>query len=151
MKAFRRIVHPTDFSRASERAFRTAVDLAARGRGRLLLLHVVAAPAVTLEDSYLTARTYLEMEKGVEREARVRLQKLRQRAAKAGVKARMAVERGIAAEQIVRVARRNRADVIVLGTHGRTGLRRVLVGSVAERVVSLATCPVLTVRATGVR
>jgi nucleotide-binding universal stress UspA family protein len=53
---------------------------------------------------------------------------------------------GLPAEEVLRTARRQRADLLVLGTHGRTGLRRALMGSVAERVVSRARCPVLTVR-----
>jgi len=53
---------------------------------------------------------------------------------------------GVPAEEVLRVARRQRADLLVLGTHGRTGLRRALMGSVAERIVSQARCPVLTVR-----
>ena len=53
---------------------------------------------------------------------------------------------GLPAEEVLRIARRQRADLLVLGTHGRTGLRRALMGSVAERIVSQARCPVLTVR-----
>ena len=56
------------------------------------------------------------------------------------------VDAGVAAEQIVRLARARRADLIVMGTHGRTGFTRALLGSVAARVVALAACPVLTVR-----
>jgi nucleotide-binding universal stress UspA family protein len=151
MREFRRILHPTDFSPASRRAFQTAVSLAKRGRGQLLLLHVVAPPAVVLEDSFMTARTYLDMEKAATREAQERLGTLRARAAKAGARVKTAVARGVAFEEIVRAARRSRADVIVIGTHGRTGLRRVLLGSVAERVVGRAACPVLSVRGDSVR
>jgi len=53
---------------------------------------------------------------------------------------------GVPAEEVLRVARRQRADLLVLGTHGRTGLRRALMGSVAERIVRQARCPLLTVR-----
>jgi nucleotide-binding universal stress UspA family protein len=53
----------------------------------------------------------------------------------------------VPAERIVRLAKTRRADVIVMGTHGRTGFRRAILGSVAARVVALATCPVLTVHA----
>jgi nucleotide-binding universal stress UspA family protein len=56
------------------------------------------------------------------------------------------VDGGIPAEEIVRTAEHDKADILVLGTHGRTGVMKVLLGSVASRVVATATCPVLTVR-----
>jgi nucleotide-binding universal stress UspA family protein len=64
----------------------------------------------------------------------------------AGVRATGLLLDGAPHDQIPRAARRNRADLIVIGTHGRTGLSKVLLGSVAERVIRSATCPVLTVR-----
>jgi nucleotide-binding universal stress UspA family protein len=70
------------------------------------------------------------------------------RAKRAGVRASgLLVETGMPHEQIVRVARRKRADMIAMGTHGRTGLTRLLLGSVAARVIATAKCPVLTVHA----
>ena len=68
-------------------------------------------------------------------------------ARKNGVRAKGLLLEGIPHDRIVRAARSTRADLIVLGTHGRTGLGRVFLGSVAARVVTLAPCPVLTVRA----
>ena len=68
---------------------------------------------------------------------------------KAGVKARSLLLEGAAADQIVRAARKHHADVIVMGTHGRSGLSRFLLGSVAQRVLPLAPCAVLTVRGRG--
>jgi nucleotide-binding universal stress UspA family protein len=63
-----------------------------------------------------------------------------------GVRAESLLLQGLPAEQIVRAARSKRADLVVLGTHGRSGLPRLVLGSVAERVIGLARCPVLTVR-----
>ena len=71
--------------------------------------------------------------------------------AAAGVTARARVETGVAWQEILRIAREDQADVIVMGTHGRTGVNRLLLGSVAERVVRQAPCPVLTVRAPETR
>jgi nucleotide-binding universal stress UspA family protein len=67
-------------------------------------------------------------------------------AKKRGVRARGLVGEGVPYEQIVRTARGKKADMIVMGTHGRTGMSRFFLGSVAGRVASLASCPVLTVR-----
>ncbi len=68
------------------------------------------------------------------------------KAKKAGVRAKTLLSDGMAHAQIVRAARSLRADMIVIGTHGRTGLAKLFLGSVAGRVVSTATCPVMTVR-----
>lgn len=140
------ILHPTDFSRPSAVAFRAAVDWARRTRADVVLAHVVAPPAFALEDSYLTPRTYGELAAAVRREAQHRLVALVRRARGAGVRARPLLLDGAPAEQIARAARRERASLIVIGTHGRTGLRRVLLGSVAARVIALASCPVLSLR-----
>jgi nucleotide-binding universal stress UspA family protein len=72
--------------------------------------------------------------------------RLRADAEKAGVRAVVDVRRGDPAEQIVRAARGGRADLLVVGTHGRRGMQKFLLGSVAERVLAAAPCPVLTVR-----
>ena len=146
MKLFRRILHPTDFSKASGLAFKTALELARQERAELRLVYVIAPPAVLLEDSFLTAKTWAEMTSAGRREAQRRLGPLLARAKKAHVRASAAVLEGVAFEEIVREARRRRADLIVVGTHGRTGIARFFLGSVAARVLALARCPVLTVR-----
>ena len=75
-----------------------------------------------------------------------RLARLLVRAKRAGVRAGADVREGLPADEILRAARRRRADLIVVGTHGRSGFARAVLGSVAARVVTLARCPVLTVR-----
>jgi nucleotide-binding universal stress UspA family protein len=78
--------------------------------------------------------------------ARRRLERLVRRARRAGVKATILLTSGPIADRIIAVARRTKADVIVLGTHGRTGLARAFVGRIAGRVVATASTPVLTIR-----
>ena len=146
MKRFRKILHPTDFSKASGAAFKKAVELARQERAALRLVHVLAPPAVLLEDSFMTAKTWAELTVAGRREAQRRLAPLLAKARKARVRASAAVLEGMVFEEIVREARRRRADLIVMGTHGRTGVARFFLGSVAARVLALARCPVLTVR-----
>ena len=146
MKLFRRLLHPTDFSKASGPALRKAVELARRQRAELRLVHVVMPPALFLEDSFMTAKTWRELTDASRRAARRRLAPLLARAKKARVKASAAVLEGIPFEEIVREAQRRRIDLVVVGTHGRTGVARFFLGSVAARVLALAPCPVLTVR-----
>jgi len=103
-------------------------------------------PAVFPEDSFMTAKTYQTLVAQGRRQAQRRLQPLLARARKARVRASAVALEGFASEEIVREARRRRADLIVMGTHGRTGVARFFIGSVATRVLATAGCPVLTVR-----
>jgi nucleotide-binding universal stress UspA family protein len=147
MARMRRIVHPTDFSPASAPAFREALELAKENRASLSVLHVLPTLPM-LPDAYIAAPAYEEMLTAQRRQADQQMQKVVKRAQAAGVKATgTVVDVGVAADQIVRFAKRQGADVIVMGTHGHGLLARVVLGSVAERVVSRASCPVLTVRA----
>jgi nucleotide-binding universal stress UspA family protein len=141
----RRILHATDFSPASRRAFATALDLARRSRAELLLAHAVAAPEPLLEDAYLSAESYRKILERGRQAAQRRLNALCRQAQQRGVRATALVLDGIAYQEIPRAAQRRRADLVVIGTHGRTGLQRFLVGSVARRVIGLTRCPVLTV------
>lgn len=146
MSRFRRILHATDFSTASAPAFAEALALARQERAELRLVHVMTPPAMFLEDSYLSARTFREMQSRARRAVEDRLARLLARARRAGVRGGADVREGLPAEEILRAARRRRADLIVVGTHGRSGFARAVLGSVAARVVTLARCPVLTVR-----
>ena len=144
--AIRRILHPTDFSPASRPAFRRAVELARALRGSLLVVHVMPPPPLVGE-GYITPATIAAILRSQRDAAERGLRTLVRRAHAASIRVsgRLAAS-GLTHEQIVRAARRQRADVIVMGTHGRTGLRRLMLGSVAARVISTAPCPVLTVR-----
>jgi nucleotide-binding universal stress UspA family protein len=147
MMAVRTILHATDFSAAGRPAFRTAVAWAGRQRARLHLVHVVTPPVVILEDSFLSAREWDRLESDALRAAHRRLSRLATQARDAGVATSATVVRSsVPFDAIARMARRLRADIIVVGTHGRTGLARLALGSVAERVMARARCPVLTVR-----
>jgi nucleotide-binding universal stress UspA family protein len=146
MKRIRRIVSATDFSSASNRALEMAVDLAKQNKGELLLVHVLVPSMSYPEDSYVDPAFYLDLEKSTRRTAQAALDKLTNKIKRAKVKVKGLLLKGTAHDQIVRAAKNRRADLIVIGTHGRTGLTKLLMGSVAGRIVSEASCPVLTVR-----
>jgi nucleotide-binding universal stress UspA family protein len=141
------ILHPTDFSTASRAALARAIAEARTGGAELLLVHVLSplTPFVG-GDEYMSPKTYTDMQRSMQAYAQKQLDKLVARAKAAGVRVRGLLLEGTTADAIVRTARSRRADVIVIGTHGRTGLGRLLMGSVAQRVVGTAPCPVLTVR-----
>ena len=146
MKGVRRLLHPTDFSRASGAAFLKAVALAKESRAELLLVHVLLPPTPFIGDGYVSPKTYQELEAAARRSAQRELAKVAARAQKAKARVKAVLVEGVPYDRIARVARSKRADLIVMGTHGRSGLSKFFLGSVAERVISLAPCPVLTVR-----
>jgi nucleotide-binding universal stress UspA family protein len=145
MKPVRRILFATDFSTASRRALDVAVAMAKSLKAKLVIVSVVA-PLVTVPNEYIDARTLDRISADAVAWSTQQLGRLRAKATKARVKASIVLREGDPAEQIVRTSRATKSDLIVVGTHGRHGLPKLLLGSVAQRVLSRATCPVLTVR-----
>jgi len=144
---FRRILHPSDFSRASRAAFKIAVATAKAHRARLLITHVLP-PLPIVPDVYLATRMHEGLVRAQRAHARAELAGLVAAARRAGVGARaLLLDFGVVHERIAHLARIQRTDLIIVGTHGRSGLAKITLGSVAERVVTTAPCPVLTVGA----
>jgi nucleotide-binding universal stress UspA family protein len=142
----RRILHPSDFSPASRAAFAKAAAMAKADRAELLLVHVLGFPTPVLGDGYVSPKIYDDLIRSMRAAGKKQLDRLVAKAKASGARASGLLLEGMPADAIVRVARSKRADLIVLGTHGRTGLARLFMGSVAERVVGAAPCPVMTVR-----
>ena len=140
---FKEILVPTDFSTGSRLAVDYALELARRLGGRVHLLHVVEDPNV----AGLFTEAYVDMaliRKERRCDARHRMNGLLGQLQSVRISDEIAA--GPVAETIAAIAGDRGSDMIVMGTHGRTGLAHALIGSVAERVIRLAACPVLTVR-----
>jgi nucleotide-binding universal stress UspA family protein len=146
----RRILHASDFSAASGPAFAAAVEYAKKHRAELRLLHVVD-PMMPMPDGFVSPPTYERLRESARAYGRKGLARLVARAAKAGVRATAVVREGTPWSEIVRASRAPGVELVVIGTHGRTGLSRLLLGSVASRVVGLARSPVLAVGTRGRR
>ncbi len=142
----RRILHATDFSSASRAAFAKAIELTKSNRAELLLVHVIDRVLPFSAEGYISPAAYTQIEKSTRASTEKQLTALVKQAAKAKVRARTLVLEGTVSDAIVAAAKSKRADLIVMGTHGRTGLSGLFLGSVAGRVVATASCPVLTVR-----
>jgi nucleotide-binding universal stress UspA family protein len=150
-RGFTRILVPTDFSAPSDAALVTAKELAARFGASLHLIHVLEDPYAVAAYS-ADALGYLPpgIKDSWQRDAEQRLDALLTLDERAELMATTKVLfSGSAAREIVEHAQNNQIDLIVMGTHGRGGLAHLLLGSVAERVVRIAACPVLTVRGTA--
>lgn len=136
MLSVQTILHPTDFSKRSGYAFQLACSLARDQGARLIILHIMPVPLVQEKQLYREEMAG-ELSQLSAPDTQVRMEHR--------------LEEGDAATQILRVAQETGCDLIVMGTHGRTGLGRLVMGSVAEEVLRLASCPVLTVRAPSLR
>jgi len=145
-----RIVAPTDFSEAAFEAVKAAEELALHFSAELLLTHVVDPVPPMTAGAAVTHRSPVVFDiAGYEQLLREQAEdQVKELAAKLSpeLRLRSTVEVGIAAEAIVRAAADQQADLIVIATRGRTGLSRLIFGSVAEKVVRTAECPVLTIR-----
>ncbi|MBI2964499.1 MAG: universal stress protein [Deltaproteobacteria bacterium] len=142
----RRILAPTDLSRASLRGVRYGAELARAFKAELVLLFAEDVTAYVPGEVYGAGATASLLD-AARREAESGLRRIEARLRKSGLRCRAFVATGQPSRVIAETARRLRADWIVLATHGRGGMSHLLLGSVAERVVRTAPCPVLTVRA----
>ena len=120
---------------------------ARQNRSELLLIHVMA-PVIPIGaggEGYISPSAYDEMERSARAWAQKQMDRLLTKAKAARVRVRGMLMSGVAHEQIVRAAKRQKAGMIIIGTHGRTGVARFFLGSVAARVAAISPCPVLTV------
>ena len=135
------ILVPIDFSTSSDHALDYAMTLAHTLQARLTLLHVIEPFVVGSVETL--PYTYIQ-----DLEAKITdlMTSYRERVTVAGLQSDFTIVHGVPFQVIIETARTAHVDLIIMGTHGRTGLPHVLLGSVAERVVRLAPCPVLVVR-----
>jgi nucleotide-binding universal stress UspA family protein len=138
------VLVPIDFSATADRALAYAIALGQQLQVRLTLLHVLDLTPVTVDEMPpgMTA-TYLD---DLETDAQYLLQASRERVQSVGLQAESLLVQGTATQTIIDTAGEQGVDLIIMGTHGRTGLAHVLLGSVAEHVVRQGPCPVLVVR-----
>lgn len=136
MPQFKKILCPVDFDQNSLLALRLASELAQERKANLYLLHVVAIPP-----GPEVALPFARMEAA----ARTKLERLARQRVNGKARYEVEVMLGDPGVEVLQVAKRLGANLIVMATHGRKGLRRLVLGSVAEHVVREASCPVLTV------
>jgi nucleotide-binding universal stress UspA family protein len=146
VNTWRRILHPTDFSRVSRAAFRWALRLGRQHGAEVVIMHVVLATS-PYEAGLIGSPAFSEVYQAErQRWAERAVAELVRRVRRGGVRATGVVVEGDPGREIPRRAASMRADIVVMGTHGREGLRQRLFGSTAEGVIRRVACPVLTVR-----
>jgi len=135
---------PIDFSPYAEQALDSAIALAQKLQARVTLLDVIQPPAVVnVEGGIWPSSTFLE---DLEAQVTRNLEAYLSRVTAAGLTGEIVVVHGVPFQEILDMAKKRQVDLIIMGTHGSTGLSHVLLGSVAEKVVRLAPCPVLIAR-----
>lgn len=148
MLKIQKIVCPVDFSNCSNQALKHAQEFAKQFGAELSIVHAYEDPAAYASPLPMSgyvgpgAELLTELRKQLE----IRLEQSRKEVAAAGVKVRAELLEGAAYRVVLDWAKEYGADLIVIGTHGHTGLAHALLGSVTERVVRMADCPVLTIR-----
>jgi nucleotide-binding universal stress UspA family protein len=144
---FARLLVPTDFSAGSERAWAVARQLATQLGAELVLVHVLVEAPLFSEGPFTMKHARAVFDASREWAVKM-LGEWTAIAVAAGLSARWVLRTGVPHQEVVGAASRERCDLIVMGTQGRGGLDRALLGSVTDRVVRLAPCPVVTVRDT---
>lgn len=145
MKAFSKIMVAIDFSDSSDNAFQAALMLAEKFSARLLIMHVINEP-VDLRGFYVPHISFDKLEEEIEEGAKKLMETFCRQHIKGFDDFETIIAPGIPYETIISRASDEGAELIVIGTHGRTGLDHVLFGSTAEKVVRKSPLPVLTVR-----
>jgi universal stress protein A len=145
---FKRILAPIDFSDCSVGALAYALELAAKFEAKVTLLHVVE-PTVYADNDLNNPASMQEANLNLMASGRERLAALQRRVSAQGRPVEILVRMGRSQSEISDTAKAIGADLIVMGTHGHSGLRQLLLGSTADRVIRHAPCPVLTVRDRG--
>jgi nucleotide-binding universal stress UspA family protein len=141
-----RILVPTDFSKSSQNALSYALALAEKFGAEVHLLHVVADLALFIPEAVMPAPPMVPPVEQFAAAAREALERAIKGLQKPGIVIHPEVVEGVPYEEVLRFARERNVDLIVIGTHGHTGLAHIFLGSIAEKVVRRAPCPVLTVR-----
>ena len=145
MKSFDRILIAIDFSENSNYAFAYALTLAKKFESELVIMHVINEP-VDLRGFYVPHVAFDQLEKEIEEGATKMMEKFGRESLGDFTNYKTTLATGTPYEEIIKKATEVDASLIVIGTHGRTGLDHIIFGSTAERVVRGATCPVLTIR-----
>jgi universal stress protein A len=141
----RHILAPTDFSDYSKDAIRYALELAQTFGAKLSLLHAVELPPYPIE-GFVPSTMGADLLNDLERQASAELAQVLPHAQEAKIEVTRSVVIGSPFQKIIETAEAEHVDLIVMATHSRTGLSHLIIGSVAERAVRTAPCPVLTIR-----
>lgn len=143
---FEKILLPTDFSDVAEKALSCVKHLKDAGTKEVVVLHVIKKDRIDVIAQYGSIRDFMEVENEVEGEARKKMSRIENDLREAGFKVKTRIETGFPFSEILRVENEENVSVIVMGSHGMSNLKEILLGSVSERVIRKAKKPVLVIK-----
>ncbi len=144
---FKKILYPIDFSEYTEEITSYAVSIAKKYDSELHLLHVIPNLSYfTPYESFMTPENIVAIERNIEKEIEKDFDNVLR---KIDIPAKKVIKTGVTFVEIIDYIKEEGIDLVVMGTHGRSGIEHILIGSVAEKVVRKAPCPVMTVRPKG--
>jgi len=144
---FKKIVCPVDFSEFTDDILKYATNIAKKYDAELHLLHVIPnLNYFTPYESFLTPENLVLMEKNIEKEVEKDFEKIIQ---SIDISVKKIIKTGVIFVEIMDYIKEENIDLVIMGTHGRSGIEHILIGSVAEKIVRKSACPVLTIRPKG--
>lgn len=142
---FKRILYPTDFSDVSKKAMDYIQQLKDGGAERVLVLHVIDQRGLQALEQYASAKS-LELERRIMNDAKQDLQALKDELKKSGFAVETRIERGVPVREILKAEAEENPSVIVIGSHGKSNLEEMFLGSVSEKVARKCKSPVLIIK-----
>jgi nucleotide-binding universal stress UspA family protein len=143
---FEKILYPTDFSDVATKAFQYVKQLKEAGGKEVVVLHVIDQSNLDLLSTYSTIQDYLNIEKEIKEKASEEITFLVNELKQLGFIVKSRIEKGIPFREVLRVAEEEKPSVIVVGSHGKSNLEEILIGSVSEKVVRKVKYPVLVIK-----
>ena len=145
---YKKVLFCTDFSEGSDYAFQFALGIAKRDKGLLYILHVIPGnPYQKYAETYITKEDLGKKQKDIEEGVNNQYEEHYVKEMENGTKFRIVTKSGREAEEIIKFSNKEKVDLIVMGTHGRTGIEHVFLGSVAEKVIQRSPFPVFVIPA----
>jgi len=145
-KMFEKILLPTDFSDVAEKALACVKQLKDAGTKEVVILHVIKKDSINVIAQYSSIRDFREVENEVEGEARKKIARIEKELKEIGFQVKTRIETGFPFNEILRVENEENVSVIVMGSHGISNIKEILLGSVSEMVIRKAKKPVLVIK-----
>ena len=143
---FEKILLPTDFSDVAEKALACVKQLKDAGTKEVVILHVIKKDSINVIAQYSSIRDFREVENEVEGEARKKIARIEKELKEIGFQVKTRIETGFPFNEILRVENEENVSVIVMGSHGISNIKEILLGSVSEKVIRKAKKPVLVIK-----
>lgn len=143
---FKKILVPTDFSDVAEKALECVKQLKDAGTKEVVILHVIKKTSLEVIAQYSSIRDFEEVEKEVEGDAREKLSRIEKELRETGFQVKVRVETGFPFSEILRVENEEDVSAIVIGSHGLSNIKEILIGSVSESVIRKAKNPVIVIK-----